>query len=148
MGTFISAYYFHFLQYLARFCQELVFPLHITTKPVELPCYATLFLQMFCSNRPQSVPASIILNNFRYLVPNCPLLSHIFLLLLVKSSLVYLCLFLLWDIQVMATFAGRLSGSLFATVSLRSVASAYFSTPVFLILSLKHIFKILKKQMR
>ena len=101
MGTFISAYYFHFLQYLARFCQELVFPLHITTKPVELPCYATLFLQMFCSNRPQSVPASIILNNFRYLVPNCPLLSHIFLLLLVKSSLVYLCLFLLRDIQVM-----------------------------------------------
>ena len=101
MGTFISAYYFHFLQYLARFCQELVFPLHITTKPVELPCYATLFLQMFCSNRPQSVPASIILNNFRYLVPNCPLLSHIFLLLLVKSSLVYLCLFPLRDIQVM-----------------------------------------------
>ena len=73
MGTFISAYYIHFLQYLARFCQELVLPLHITTEPVELPCYATLFLQMLYSNRPQSVPASIDLEQFQ--VPRTKLVS-------------------------------------------------------------------------
>ena len=148
MGTFISAYYIHFLQYLARFCQELVLLLHITTEPVELPCYATLFLQMLYSNRPQSVPASIDLEQFQ--VPRTKLPSS-FAYFFTVARQVFIGVPLSLSSTGYpghATFAGRLSSSLFATVSLRSVASAYFSTPLFLILSLKHIFKILKKQMR